>query len=247
MPASSQLRDGETFLFDRCNERSEVTVRLPGRSGGETGGGLVHIFTLAERAGNDCGIARLRMREGEGPAAKFALVRKTPGARRARVEFPTALHIAELPHEKVAAVGSDSPTEKNVGRARDHALIHHHALSLAFPWRGVGIGRQNRRLRFLVLQQDGVVVIVAGQGNDPAAGPDASHSRDFPSHIHHPVAGKEWFPIIGQRLDVLSGRFRDHLRDGTTVCRISLPHDEGFDLYDVVLVVDEFGSILSRI
>ena len=110
-----------------------------------------------------------------------------------------------------------APAQEDVRSALDDPLSHHDALALALPGTGLEVGRQDRRLGFLVLEEQGVVGAVAAQEDDPAARADASHAHDLSGHIHDPVSGEEGFALLGKGLEVELQRAAERLRNGATV------------------------------
>jgi len=138
------------------------------------------------------------------PAAQAAILEEAvEDARVALVELQAALHVPELANVEVLSV-DHSPTEEDVRRSLREALPDDYPTTLILePELLVDIGRDDRCLRLLHLQELRIVRIDALRQYDPEAGTDAADAHDLSRGIDDPIARQQHAPVDRQGLNIV--------------------------------------------
>ncbi|MNH00641.1 hypothetical protein D3C79_598410 [compost metagenome] len=187
------------------------------------------------------------MGQRQGPAAQLAILHEVAGLDHARGDVDAPLHVPQLAHVEVATPKL-APAEEDVRRSLDHPLPPHHPppLVAAVVFRGE-IGGQHRGLRLFDLQEEGIVIVGAGQQDHPAAGAHAAHPHHLAGHVHDPVAAQQYASVLRQGGEIGLQQFAEHLIDGLPVLGVGLADDEGVEFADPVLIVHQIRHLAEHL
>src|SRR5215510_13500569 len=118
--------DLDATVPDGLAERLPVPLVLVGVGDREVREGLVEGLRLSEIACDQPGRAGARVRAGERPPTGLRVI--SHGPRREQLGERLELHVAELAHVEVAALGPDRPAQEQVAGRLHEALAYHHPL-----------------------------------------------------------------------------------------------------------------------
>ena len=151
-----------------------------------------------------------------------------------------SLHVAQLAHVVVVTVGPGRPAEEHVARRLHEPLPGDDPLALVPVGGHTGVGREDRRLCFLDLQEQRRAVVVVHQQRHVTAGPDAADAHDLPGRVHHLVPIQQ-HPAFGTH------RFETRLDDLPGYVELVLcVEDERRVLDDPASPVDQLGQLRER-
>ena len=168
----------------------EVGLVLIGVRVGEVGDRLAESAAAPEIAGDRDPIARAGVGAREDRAADLGVCGHP--CRRHHLHHGRALLIPELAHVEVPflAIGAlrRQPAEENVARGLSQPLALDDALTLLGELRRRRVRLEHRRLRFLDLKEEGVILVAADQKRYPRPGPDAADANYLARNVDQPVA-----------------------------------------------------------
>ena len=141
------------------------------------------------------------------------------------------------------------PAEEDVSVGLDQPLAFDDATPMVAVAAGPGVRLQNRRLRFLRLQEQGVLVVSTDQQDDPGSGAHAADPDDLVGDVHNPVLLDQVTTVRLQRADVVAQQaFHPLVEVQAEVREVQLAHrdDHRRVVDDPEATVDPFGQLPLR-
>src|SRR5262245_46878387 len=160
-----------------------VLIRVRRR---EVRDGLVEHVVLADVGSDRDAVARPRVCPGERLGAHLRV--DPHPLRDHRLDLGRALHVAQLPDVEVAwppvqAVLDAVPAQEDVAGRLHQALARHHTLAVVGIRALADEALEDRLLRLLHLQEQGILVVPAQEQPDPRARADAADADHLPGQM----------------------------------------------------------------
>ena len=193
-----------------------VALVLVGIRGTEPDHGLVEGGAAAEVGADGDGVAGTGMRPSEHPAAHLPVDLERPRVH--GVDIGRGLPVPQLAHVVVVLPAVDAlldalPAEEDVAGGLHQPLPLDHALTVVRELALGEVGLEDRRLGFLDLQEERVVVVAADQEGYPRARADAADPDDLAGQLDEAVLREQVAPVAGQGCLVGTHDTRDGLEE----------------------------------